>query len=128
MRKLMILVGMVALMTVLFAPVALAMAHQCSGRPCLGTRGDDVLFERPGNGTPDEIYGRGGGDVLRAQEHTRDRDLLYGGRGRDRLNARDHDRRDYVRGGPGFDVCIADYSEEIGPGCERVRVDLVLVD
>jgi hypothetical protein len=127
-RKLLLLMGLAMLGAMLFASVALAVTRQCDGRPCIGTRHADTLTERRGNGVRDAIYGRGRGDILRAQEHKRDRDRLYGGRGRDRLNARDHDRRDYVRGGPGFDVCIADYSEEIGPGCERVRVDLVLVD
>jgi|SRR5215218_1642021 len=127
MRKIVVFAGLVALMTALCAPVALAMAHQCAGRPCIGTNGRDVLDERPGNGVPDTIYGRRGGDVLRAQYYRRDRDLLYGNRGADRLNVRDGDQRDHVRGGPGFDVCIADYDTEIGRGCERVRVDYVHV-
>jgi RTX calcium-binding nonapeptide repeat (4 copies) len=127
MRQIVILAGLVALMSVLFASVALAMAHQCSGRPCIGTRHADTLYERPGNRVPDTIYGRGGGDVLKAQEHTRDRDRLYGNRGRDRLNVRDGDNKDTVRGGPGHDVCIADYDTEIGRGCEVWRVDFVHV-
>jgi hypothetical protein len=97
-------------------------------RPCIGTSGRDVLYERPGNGTPDTIYGRRGDDVLKADEHRRDKDRLFGERGGDRLNVRDHDFRNHVKGGRGFDLCIADYSEEIGRGCERVRVTFVLVD
>ena len=91
--------------------MALASAHQCSGRP--------------GNGTPDAIYGRAGRDVLRADPHTHDTDRLHGNRGKDRLNADDGDMRDTVTGGPGFDVCIADTTAEIGGGCERVRAGVL---
>jgi hypothetical protein len=122
MRKIAMLAGLVTLMTVLFAPVALAMAHQCAGRPCTGTNSANTLYERPGNGTPDAIYGRGGRDILRADPYTRDRDRLYGNRGKDRLNAHDGDTRDSVSGGPGFDVCIVDSRGEIGGSCEAVRV------
>jgi hypothetical protein len=128
MRRIVMLAGLVALMTVLLASVAFAVASQCSGRPCIGTSGRDVLYERPGNRTPDAIYGRRGDDVLKADEHRRDKDRLFGERGGDRLSVRDHDFRDHVKGGRGFDICIADYSEEIGRGCERVRVTYVLVD
>src|SRR5918995_2905494 len=58
MRKWTILSGMVALMIALCASVALASAHQCSGRPCTGTGSANTLYERPGNGVPDAIYGR----------------------------------------------------------------------
>jgi len=74
------------------------------------------------------LYERRGDEVLKADEHRRDQDRLFGERGDGRLDARDHDRRDHVKGGRGFDLCIADCSEEIGSGCERVRVTYVLVD
>jgi hypothetical protein len=64
---------------------------------------------------------RAGRDVLRADTHTRDTDRLYGNRGKDTLTVDDGDMRDTVSGGPGFDVCIADTTAEIGGGCERVR-------
>jgi hypothetical protein len=129
MRKIGMLAGLVALMSVLFTSVALALVHhQCSGRPCIGTRHADVLVERPGNRVRDAIYGRGRGDILRAQEHKRDRDRLYGNSGSDRLNVRDGDNKDTVKGGPGHDVCIADYNTEIRRGCEVWRVDFVIVD
>jgi len=116
------LVGIVALITVLFASGALAIAHQCAGSPCTGTNGPDKLYERGGNGTGDRIYGRGGGDVLLANEWTRDRDILRGGRGKDRLNVNDGDSRDTVSGGKRFDICIVDSRGELGGGCEAVRV------
>jgi hypothetical protein len=105
--------GMVALMIALCASVVLASAHQCSGRPCTGTGSANTLYERAGR------------DVLRADTHTRDRDRLYGNRGKDRLNVDDGDMRDTVSGGPGFDVCIADTTVEIGVGCERVRAGVL---
>ena len=123
MRKIAKLVGVAALLTVLFSSAALAlMGHQCAGSPCTGTNGPNKLYERGGNGTPDRIYGRGGGDVLLANEWTRDRDLLRGGRGKDRLNVNDGDVRDAVYGGKRFDICIVDSRGELGGRCEAVRV------
>jgi len=123
MRKIAMLVGVVALMTVLFTSAALALlGHQCAGSPCTGTNGPNKLYERGGNGTGDRIYGRGGGDVLLANEWTRDRDILRGGRGKDRLNVNDGDSRDTVSGGKRFDICIVDSRGELGGGCEAVRV------
>jgi Ca2+-binding RTX toxin-like protein len=103
--------------------LTLAAGHQCSGRPCIGTNTKNVLYERPGSGTSDAIYGRGGGDVLRANEHTRDRDRLYGNRGRDSSNVNDGDTRDTVSGGPGFDVCCVDSRSVVGTSCEGARVN-----
>ena len=96
--------------------------EQCAGRPCTGTSTTNVLYERPGNGTPDAIYGRSGRDVLRADEHTRDTDRLYGNRGRDKLNVLDGETRDKASGGPGRDTCYIDSSREIGPSCEVLLV------
>ena len=59
MRKAAMLVGMVALMSVMFASVALAVDKQCLHRPCQGTDNNDRLFERRGEGVGDTIYGRG---------------------------------------------------------------------
>ena len=123
MRKIAMLVGVVAIMTVLFASGALAFGHQCAGSPCTGTNGPNQLYERGGNGTPDRIYGRGGGDALHANEWTRDRDVLRGGRGEDRLNVNDGDTRDTVSGGRGYDICIVDSRGELCGRCESVRVN-----
>ena len=102
MRKIAMLVGVVALMSVVVASVALAAGQR--------------------NGTPDAIYGRSGRDVLRADEHTRDTDRLYGNRGRDKLNVLDGETRDKASGGPGCDTCYIDSSREIGPSCEVLVV------
>jgi len=123
MRKLAILVGVVALMSVVGTSVALAAAgHQCTGRPCTGTSGKNVLIERPGNGVPDAIYGRGGRDILRAGRYSRDTDRLHGDRGRDKIIVLDGDTRDKASGGPGRDTCYIDSSREIGPSCEVLVV------
>ena len=122
MRKLGTVVGVVALMTMLFAGVALAVNKQCSQRPCEGTSSDDRLFERGGNGVNDTIFGRGGNDLIRADSFTNDTDVLHGGRGNDRLNTNDGDSNDTVFGGAGFDVCIIDAGDNTS-GCEDVRVD-----
>ena len=52
MKKMAMLVGLVALAVVLVAPTALAAAHQCAGRPCTGTASANRLDERPGNVVP----------------------------------------------------------------------------
>jgi hypothetical protein len=123
MRNVAMLVGVAALLSVLFASAALALiGHQCAGSPCTGTNGPHKLYERGGNGTGDRIYGRGGGDVLLANEWTRDKDVLRGSRGRDRLNVNDGDTRDTVSGGKRFDICIVDSRGELGGRCEAVRV------
>jgi hypothetical protein len=116
MRKIAILVGAVALLTMLFAGVALARNFQCSDRPCFGTNQGDVISERGGT-LNDEIYGRRGADRINATEFGSDTDILYGGRGDDRLDARDGDGRDELWGGPGFDRCFGDTGDEYH-GCE----------
>lgn len=108
MRKIVILVGAVALLTMMFAGVAFAVNKQCSNKPCNGTSSADTLFERGGNGVSDEIYGRAGADRIFADSFTNDRDILYGNRGDDRLDATDGDGRDELYGGPGFDRCFGD--------------------
>jgi len=128
MRKIAMLVGVVALITVLFASVALAVDKQCINRPCYGTDGNDRLLERSGDGVGDTIYGLAGRDVIRADAYTNDTDLLHGNGGNDRLNANDgtnvmDDTLDTVYGGKGFDICIVDARSEVGGGCEDVRVD-----
>jgi hypothetical protein len=126
MRNVTTLVGVAAIMTLLFASVALAVEKQCINRPCNGTNGNDKLFERSGDGVSDTIYGRAGRDVVRADAYTQDTDLLYGNRGNDRLNANGQlpeDTIDTVYGGKGFDICIVDARSEVGGGCEDVRVD-----
>lgn len=119
MRKIAALVGVVALMTVLLAPVALAVNKQCIYKPCWGTNYRDTLYERGGDGVPDTIIGRRYGDLINANAFTADRDLLDGQRGNDRLKAQDGDGADELSGGPGYDVCYIDEGDYT-QGCDEI--------
>jgi len=122
MRKIAILVGAVALMTMLFAGVALAKNFQCTTKPCYGTNNPDTIFERGGDGVGDIIYAMRGSDHVYANTFTDDADSLYGQRGGDYLNADDGDGRDYVNGGAGTDVCVVD-ANDTWQNCEVVEVN-----
>ena len=126
MRKIAILVGAVALLTMLFAGVAFAKNFQCSTKPCYGTNNPDTIFERGGTGVGDIIYGDGGSDHIYANAFGSDADSLYGQRGGDLLNADDGDNRDYLNGGAGTDVCYGD-SADVIQNCEVVYRNGVLV-
>ena len=121
MKRALLLTTLAMVTAMVFAPVALAVTKQCSEVPCLGTGRDDVLTERPGDGTNDVIRGRGGNDTIRANRFGNDRDILYGGEGRDRLNAQDGDGRDFLYGGPGFDICYVDEGDPY-VSCEKVAL------
>ncbi len=121
MRKMATLVGMVALMIMVLAPVAMAVNKQCTNDPSWGTNYRDTLYERGGNGVPDYIIGRRYGDLINANAFTADRDTLDGQRGDDRLKAQDGDGRDELYGGPGYDVCYVDVGDYTR-GCDEVAV------
>jgi Ca2+-binding RTX toxin-like protein len=125
MRKIAILVGTVALLTMLFAGVALARNFQCEDRPCYGTTEQDTIFERGGNSVGDTIYARPGPDTVRADIFTNDNDFLYGQRGNDTLNADDGDAFDLLNGGRGFDTCRGDLGDDF-VNCEVIYIDGVL--
>jgi uncharacterized repeat protein (TIGR01451 family) len=78
-----------------------------------GLGGNDRLF---GLGGPDRLVGGRGADMLNGGAGP---DVLDAGRGNDLIRARDRSR-DTVRCGPGRDRVIADRSDLILPGCERV--------
>jgi len=126
MRKIALLVGAVALLTMLFAGVAFARNFQCTGKPCYGTDNPDTIFERGGDGVGDIIYGLRGSDHIYANAFTDDADSLYGGRGGDLLNVDDGDGRDYVNGGAGTDVCYVD-ANDTWQNCEVVYVNGVII-
>ena len=67
MRRIVMVMALVALLVAVFASAALARNFQCSERPCFGTNRDDVILERGGEGVADTIYGRAGRDVIKAQ-------------------------------------------------------------
>ena len=120
MRKIATLVGVVGLMTMLLATVALAANFQCSDRPCYGTAQNDVIYERGGNGVGDTIYGLGGDDRIYASTFGRDQDYLLGRAGDDRLFARDGDGRDLLMGYRGFDRCVGGPGDSYR-GCEVIN-------
>jgi hypothetical protein len=120
MRKMATLVGMVALMIMVLAPVAMAVNKQCTNDPCWGTNYRDTLYERGGRGMSDTIIGRRYGDLINANAFTADSDVLDGQRGDDRLKAQDGDGRDMLYGGPGFDVCYVDEGDLYHVSCEEV--------
>lgn len=108
MKRMTMLVAVVALMMVLSAGVALAVTK-------IGTNGPDKLV---GTAQSDTLRGLGGNDVLIGKG---DRDRLFGGPGSDFINARDGER-DRVNCGSGRDVVRADPGNEdiISPNCESV--------
>jgi hypothetical protein len=122
MRRIAMVVGLMALMVVAFAPVALAINKQCTTDPCRGTANNDQLREQQGNREADTIYGLRGNDTLRADRFTRDNDRLYGNRGRDTLNTEDGDGRDLAAGGRGNDTCYIDDGDRYR-SCETLYID-----
>ena len=122
MRKIAMLVGVMALMVAMFAPVALAVDKQCTNDPCWGTNNRDTLYERGGRGVSDTIKGLRSGDLINANAFTADTDVLEGQRGDDRLKAQDGDGRDFLYGGPGFDICYLDEGDLYHVSCEKVDV------
>jgi hypothetical protein len=112
MRKLMLVVAMAVVLVPLLAAVALAAEGQliqCRNvLPCTGSKGDDKILERIGDGKPDEIIPKGGDDLVLANKYTNDEDVVKGGGGFDKINVADGDRLDTANGGRGRDLCIVD--------------------
>jgi Ca2+-binding RTX toxin-like protein len=125
MRKIAILVGAVALLTMLFAGVAFARNFQCSDRPCYGTNSADTIFERAGTGVGDTIYARSGPDNVDASLFGGDNDFLNGQRGNDRLDATDGDFNDILNGGRGFDRCFGDVNAMTGESDTFVNCEFI---
>jgi hypothetical protein len=125
MRKLVLVVALAVVLVPLFAAVALAAEGQliqCRNvLPCTGSKGDDKILERIGDGKPDEIIPKGGDDLVLANKYTNDEDVVKGG-GFDRVNVADGDRLDTANGGRGRDLCIVDARKEAGTSCARVQV------
>jgi hypothetical protein len=120
-----LVVALAVVLVPLFAAVALAAEGQliqCRNvLPCTGSKGDDKILERIGDGKPDEIIPKGGDDLVLANKYTNDEDVVKGG-GFDRVNVADGDRLDTANGGRGRDLCIVDARKEAGTSCARVQV------
>jgi hypothetical protein len=124
MRKLMIVVALVAVMVPLGAVAAFAHDQliQCRAIPCYGSGNDDKILERIGNGKSDKIIARGGHDAILANKYGNDIDIVRSGRGMDKINVRDGDPKDRIRAGKGaHDWCIVDANSELAGGCERIN-------
>ena len=126
MRKMMLALALVIVLVPLFAAVALAAEGQliqCNRvLPCVGSKGDDKMLERRGDGKEDHILPRAGDDLVLANKYTDDEDVVSGGGGFDRINVADGDKLDTANGGQGKDVCIVDARREAGDSCAGVRV------
>ena len=107
MRRLMLMLGLVALTVLTAAGIAMAVVRTADTVPFYGTNNDDVLYERIGT-KHDRIYGQEGEDVIDANTFNFDRDVLNGGDQGDKLLVNDGDGRDVVRGGKGRDVAHLD--------------------
>ena len=128
MRRIAMLLGLMMVIVVVAAGVAVAVIKTCGGIPCEGTNRDDVLYERvrKDNGDPirpnglrDRIRGLDGEDEISAVTGRDDRDVLEGGRKDDDLHANDGDNRDAARGGRGRDRCFVDRGDATS-SCETV--------
>jgi hypothetical protein len=117
-RRMLVLVGLSALLLVVAAGIAVAVTKQCNNIPCRGTANNDELFERSGNRERDRILGLDGEDVIDASTFGRDRDVVEGGRKDDRLSSNDGDGRDTVRGDRGSDICFVDPGD-VSSSCQR---------
>ena len=118
MRRIVVLLGLMALIVVVAAGIAVAVTKQCGDNlPCRGTDNDDNLYERDGS-KRDRIFGLGGDDVIDANTFNNDRDVVEGGPQGDRLLTNDGDGRDIARGGKGSDVCYVDPGDA-SSSCDR---------
>jgi hypothetical protein len=124
MRKIAMIVALVAMLVPLVATAALAADQliYCNSAPCYGTGNDDKIYERKGNGVFDKIIMKGGHDLVLANAYTNDTDIVKGGTGYDKINVADGDRHDTASGGSGGDWCIVDSRSEATASCTRVTV------
>jgi hypothetical protein len=114
--------GLVMLVVVVAAGVAVAVERNCNTIPCEGTDNEDILHERDGT-VKDALYGFKAHDILDANNFSRDRDRLYGGDNGDKLLANDRDGRDVLRGGKGRDRCYGDRGDRfVNCAVESTRV------
>ena len=100
MRKLMMLVALVAMLMPLVAAAAFAADQliYCKFAPCYGSSNDDKIYERPRNGAFDKIIMKGGHDLILANGYTNDRDIVKGGSGYDKIKVNDGDPWDKASG------------------------------
>jgi hypothetical protein len=117
-RKMWMLLGLIMVLLIVAAGVAVAATRVCNDIPCKGTQNDDELYEREGNHERDRILGLDGEDLISAATYRKDRDAVEGGRKDDRLLVNDGDGRDTARGDRGKDVCYVDPGDA-SSSCDR---------
>jgi len=116
MRRIVIMVALVALLVTICATAAFA-------KIITGNNNNNHLIESPWD---DTMNGRGGNDFLDAQlwggfTGVNDRDTLKGGRQSDVLVAIDGDNSDFLIGGSGVhDRCLGDSGDSFAGSCEIV--------
>jgi hypothetical protein len=84
-----VMVGLGVLLTVAAFTLGPAAIVTCSGGPCRGTEGPDLV---DGTTSEDVIYGAGGSDIINTvigDEPPSSEDRVYAGKGNDRLVATD---------------------------------------
>src|SRR5918998_1645127 len=116
MRRITLLVAMVAGVLVLVSGVALAANIVGNNGPNLlvGTQQADNIAGAAGN---DTINARGGNDRAFGDSGT---DELNGGEGADFLNVADGAGGDVIDAGPGFDTCVRDAGDGAFINCNSV--------
>jgi hypothetical protein len=112
MRKAVVMMALMALLTLVVAGIAYADLIKGNDRA-------NTLFETRRN---DTIYGYGRGDVIDANNFSGETDRGFGNSGNDRILVNDNDRLDAAVGGSGYDTCVVDARTEIGTGCDEVRI------
>jgi RTX calcium-binding nonapeptide repeat (4 copies) len=121
MRRMTILVAIVALMVTLFATAAYAAATAV-----YGTNGDDYVINESSGWVDDRIYGLAGDDYINAvvtwSTTNSDTDKLFGGKGDDILGADDGDGADLLKGGPGYDRCWGTQGDRFA-SCEEISLE-----
>jgi hypothetical protein len=119
MRRIVMLLGLTALLLTVAAGIAVAALNtkDCRNNPCYGTDGRDLLHERVGQ-VSDRIYALRGNDTIDANNFGNDADLGAGGPGADTILLNDGDGADRARGGRGPDVCDVDPGDT-SRSCDR---------
>jgi hypothetical protein len=83
MRRVLLLLAMVALLVGVFASAALALSFDCSDSPCYGTRDGNIIDEQTGEGLADHIFSLKGADYIDASDNSGDVDEVFGNQGAD---------------------------------------------
>jgi hypothetical protein len=103
MRRVTLMLAVMAMMVSLFAAVAYAAT-------IVGTDQNDTITE---TNRTDTIAGRVGDDNIDASGFMGDTDEVNGNRGADEIDVADGDNLDTANGGKGDDICVGDAGDEL---------------